>query len=756
MKSRGARLRELKGDKLKGSEASDEALEHKRLSNKDGIPIEGAYGERKERTPAVDPIKVFNRFIYFFKESGRDDSRTHDRAGRDALFTPNTPSSQAQYNPLAFLSTTNAMQGRISFRTVFFPPRPQPAETIPVIYNNGSEEADKRTDQQDTKIEEESQGKEEHNLISQSNESNVAQPTDCESRLIALLNDNKVVASLLPSEVHTPNEIPAIQKSETIETARESDVKEDDVEDTEENTIEDPNLKSEEDANYVSRKDVSKDHSADDRMCTVLDLSNSKHQALFQRQKRSDQVYEDKVYELELTERLDDGSELNNELLDLNIVEYNDRAQTEMLQNETSKSTEDESQVPNKTSKSTEEAVQVAEKTLEAEEIIVDNQVPYPDCNFFMIEPKNDLAKLLDAIMGPSDSRRFNACGAIRMLSMNKKNQQTLVRTNGVLDALIHVCNTNPSGENYKVAFDARYRALEILLNMCMPNDNRIIIFLHPEFVESVVKCAIEDNEKIKMIACEILATLTKTHYCREQMAMMPNLLDVLATTLVVDLDADDDEVDSLYGSITVYFDDDENRKYEVKDLADGEDAYSSGHSYFSYNDSHTLGEQTMLSADISIISSGADSQTIDEGSRFLEYYSQLDSIISSGSFMSGDGDCSSFPSNTELTASQYERKFDKKDGEGDDKQLKEERRETLSKASTNACAALLHLSKQCAVAVSENGSPSYSLLHAHIIFYSYIPEARHVQEQNSFRCFTRCLSRLEQQNSYQMPRNLV
>eukprot|EP00980_Cylindrotheca_fusiformis_P015911 scaffold4658_cov118-Cylindrotheca_fusiformis.AAC.17 len=168
------------------------------------------------------------------------------------------------------------------------------------------------------------------------------------------------------------------------------------------------------------------------------------------------------------------------------------------------------------------------------QDIINANKAAAPRCKLCLVQPKEELQTLLDAIMGPSVARRFNACGALRMFSMNKKNQQTLARTDGLLDALIVAISTDLSNDDdYEAAYGARIRALEVLLKVCIPKDNRVLIFFHPDLVESLVSCAMEDDGEVRVVACSVLAMLAKTHYLREPMANVDGLIDVLSIALL-------------------------------------------------------------------------------------------------------------------------------------------------------------------------------------------------------------------------------
>lgn len=300
-----------------------------------------------------------------------------------------------------------------------------------------------------------------------------------------------------------------------------------------------------------------------------------------------------------------------------------------------------------------------------AEDIMNDNKVAAPKCNLCLLEPKEELQTLLDAIMGSSIPRRFNACGALKMFSMNKKNQQTLARMDGFLDALIVAVSTDLSGEeeDYEAAYGTRTRALEILLKVCIPKDNRVIIFFHPDLISSIVRCAMEDDGEIRVVACSAMAMLAKTHYLREPMTQVEGLIDVLSIALL-GLE-EEEEVNGGEGSIVDSSDDDDF-----------------GQSYSQTSDEGASSVEENFDG----LPQGPSGEMSHTSNEFSVSGSEVSNLSSDESVDSAD-------SNDEII---FEKKF------------REEREELAMKASTNACAALLHLSKQCAAAVSSEPVPSF------------------------------------------------
>jgi hypothetical protein len=167
-----------------------------------------------------------------------------------------------------------------------------------------------------------------------------------------------------------------------------------------------------------------------------------------------------------------------------------------------------------------------------AEDIAKDNQVGAPDHNLHLAKPKKDLEELLLAVTGSSLQRRSNACGALKVLTTQKKNKLTLVRTAGFLDALVFAADAKLSNRDNEAALNARTRAIACILNVSEPKDNRVIVFSHKRVPKCLVKCIVEDQGEARTAACGALALLAKTPYCRELMAKVPKMLDILAIIL--------------------------------------------------------------------------------------------------------------------------------------------------------------------------------------------------------------------------------
>ncbi len=266
------------------------------------------------------------------------------------------------------------------------------------------------------------------------------------------------------------------------------------------------------------------------------------------------------------------------------------------------------------------------------DEISKDHRVPHVASSPFLSKPKPDLLQLLQAAVGSSLQRRSNACGALKVLTTMKKNQLTLVRTAGFLDALVFAASSRISKHDVESSRDARTRAVCAICHISEPKDNREIIFCHPGLVAALIQAVKEDKAEARMEACGAIAFLAKTPSNREPMAKTTNMLDVLATLL-------------------------KKRKTET-DIAN--DPISS----YSIEDEES---------DRQSFSSESDSSS---------------SSIENESSLSNDEDEITLPT----VASMRELNVSKLG-------------ETNQRAHLNACAALLHISKQCGATVSKQQS---------------------------------------------------
>lgn len=164
------------------------------------------------------------------------------------------------------------------------------------------------------------------------------------------------------------------------------------------------------------------------------------------------------------------------------------------------------------------------------EELVKKHHVAHSTSVPFLSKPKPDLRQLLQAAIGKSLHRRSNACGALKVLTTQKKNKLTLVRTAGFLDSLVFALSAEIPREDRDAARDARTRAAMAISNVSEPKDNREIVFCHPGLVAALIKTVADDRGEGRMIACGALAMLAKSPSNRQPMTGARGLIDALVT----------------------------------------------------------------------------------------------------------------------------------------------------------------------------------------------------------------------------------
>eukprot|EP00934_Nitzschia_sp_Nitz4_P002426 Nitzschia sp. Nitz4//scaffold47_size129522//49168//54612//NITZ4_003549-RA/size129522-snap-gene-0.196-mRNA-1//-1//CDS//3329552794//2421//frame0 len=214
-----------------------------------------------------------------------------------------------------------------------------------------------------------------------------------------------------------------------------------------------------------------------------------------------------------------------------------------------------------------------------SEDIIKDNRVARDGCALFLKKPKPDLQELLDAARGSSIPRRSNACGALKVLTLQKKNKLTLVRTAGFLDALVFATSAKLSRRDMEASLNARARAVCAISSVAEPKDNRELVMEHPGLMAALVKTAIEDNGEARTAACGAFAMLAKTPANREPLAHTNNLLNVLAMILTGKL-----VPDQLEETKPTYSADDEDSVHSASSCSGSESSGSGAESDFSHS----------------------------------------------------------------------------------------------------------------------------------------------------------------------------
>lgn len=338
-----------------------------------------------------------------------------------------------------------------------------------------------------------------------------------------------------------------------------------------------------------------------------------------------------------------------------------------------------------------------ASRPRDGKEIVASHTVTVSEPLIRWLRPKNDLRQLIVAVMGASLQRRSNACGALKVLTMNKKNQLTLMRTDSFLESLVFAASQEITSNDRELALDARTRAVACLRNVCEPKDNRGYLISHPGFKEALGKVIRDDVGEARVIACGAFALLAKAPECREAMVQADGVVDLLAEVMSGAFDAAN-------GTSKIETPASQTLSDDVSFSGDG-----------------TLSQDTSLRSKRTSISGreadNEDDDDDDDHSEASEENSSHSSEYSSSSSENNDDDESSHTRGPPVTKGKDRSsiarpvKVDSSNSlpaHADDlvqlnsiRQLNHEMQaEFLIRARSNACAALLHLSKHCAVSV--------------------------------------------------------
>lgn len=307
-----------------------------------------------------------------------------------------------------------------------------------------------------------------------------------------------------------------------------------------------------------------------------------------------------------------------------------------------------------------------------ADLIVQDHQTGVPETPIRWVKPKRELKQLIVAAMGTSLPRRSNACGALKVLTRQRKNQLALVRTDGFLSALIFAASQNLVEADRELALVARTRAVNCLKHVSEPKDNRVLMTNHPGVLECLVKVMTADGGEGRVLATAALAMLAKTACCREGLARVDGLVDAAAKVMNGATSFITEETEPL---------NDENDEEEEPTRT-----YTESASDFSH-------------------SASTGTTTMREVSKSDELEEQDEEVTAvSESSMSEDED-EGATINEEQPVVEPTTSWQKAAPKTDSIRYKAEERqqEFTDQARANACAVLLHLSKQCVISVRTN-----------------------------------------------------
>lgn len=143
--------------------------------------------------------------------------------------------------------------------------------------------------------------------------------------------------------------------------------------------------------------------------------------------------------------------------------------------------------------------------------------------------PDSSLENLLTVLTDENTShlRRVNACGAIKTLTLNKKNVIQLARTRGVISGITSVlCRVDASEEE-------RTRCINALMHLCVPEENWRLVYLFPQTAEALARNMADRYPQIRYAACLALSFLAKKN--RKEVVKNIILMHSIARVLEVD-----------------------------------------------------------------------------------------------------------------------------------------------------------------------------------------------------------------------------
>lgn len=146
------------------------------------------------------------------------------------------------------------------------------------------------------------------------------------------------------------------------------------------------------------------------------------------------------------------------------------------------------------------------------------------------IQATQSVIELINAVRGSSASRRCNACGTFKMLTLNEKNKTTLARTKGVLDTFRYVVELKPS-PSCQYSLCSRIRILSAIYNLSTRAENRDLI-VRSNLLPGLVHAAKDHNSEGRLISCSTLALLAKNEGNQVYMVGTPGLITVLSEVL--------------------------------------------------------------------------------------------------------------------------------------------------------------------------------------------------------------------------------
>jgi hypothetical protein len=143
-----------------------------------------------------------------------------------------------------------------------------------------------------------------------------------------------------------------------------------------------------------------------------------------------------------------------------------------------------------------------------------------------------------------SNSRRVNACGALKAITKKEKNRVRLGRTRGVVFSLCQVLKDSSS------TVEEKYRCSNTLMMLCVPKQNWEAVFrIDGTLLEALTAAMSDDDARVRYNACFCAFLLAKAEENRVDMfadsALLNELVGVVqgATKVTFQLDTKEDNL---------------------------------------------------------------------------------------------------------------------------------------------------------------------------------------------------------------------
>jgi len=143
--------------------------------------------------------------------------------------------------------------------------------------------------------------------------------------------------------------------------------------------------------------------------------------------------------------------------------------------------------------------------------------------------PPAHVKELIDSLHAVSMSRRSHACGALKVMSTKKANLFSLARTESLLDSIIFAIeSTFNAVTEMDLLMDIRSRAMAVLSNIASLPRNRTLLYNRPGLTSCLTTILREDYQESRVLACVILAYLSKNDEFKENLTQIDGLVDML------------------------------------------------------------------------------------------------------------------------------------------------------------------------------------------------------------------------------------